>query len=182
MIHLGKRGSAQDSSASYMLLPPEGQQRLLHHLASMSSFLTERFGALSEEEARVRDGEVFSPVEQVWHLADLEREGFGVRIERLLNEDDAVLPDFDGVRVAERRKYREKSLHEGLRAFARARQDNIDALGRVTPSEWGRRGEQQGVGTVALCDIPTMMLEHDAAHRDEINGWCEHRQVVASRR
>jgi hypothetical protein len=174
MIHPTKRGSAAHGPLEHMLLPPEGQQQLLDDLASMSSFLAERFGALSEDEARLRDGDVFSPVEQVWHLADLEREGFGVRIERLLNEDDALLPDFDGAQAAERRKYREKSLRDGMRAFARARQDNIDALARVTPSEWTRRGEQQGVGPVSLGDIPIMMLEHDAGHRNEINAWCAH--------
>ena len=170
----GKRESAPHDAMNYMRLPPVGQHQLLERLASMSSFLAERFDGLSEDEARLRDGDVFSPVEQVWHLADLEREGFGVRIERLLNEDDALLPDFDGAQAAERRKYREKSLREGMRAFARARQDNIDALARVTPSEWTRRGLQQGVGPVSLGDIPIMMLEHDAGHRDEIIAWCAH--------
>jgi hypothetical protein len=183
VIYLSKRGSAQRDMPKYMLLPPEGQQQLLDDLSSMSSFLAERFGALSDDEARVRHGDAFSPVEHVWHLADLEREGFGVRIERLLNEDDAWLPDFDGAQAAERRKYREKSLSKGMRAFARARQDNIDALARVTPSQWGRRGEQQGVGPVSLCDIPIMMRKHDAGHRDEINAWCAQavRHVVDSR-
>jgi hypothetical protein len=174
MIHEGKREPGAHSPMSYMLLPPEGQQRILDQLAWMTSFLTERFGALAEHEAKVRVDDVASPVEQVWHLADLEREGFGVRIERLLNEDDAELPDFDGTEVAKRRNYREKSLREGMRAFARARQDNIDALQRVTTSEWTRRGVQQGVGPVALCDIPTMMAAHDASHREEIILWCAH--------
>ena len=183
MIHSSKGVSAPRDPMQHMRLPPKGQQQLLDNLASMLWFLAERFGALSEDDARLRDGDVFSPVEQVWHLADLEREGFGVRIERLLNEDNALLPDFDGAQAAERRKYREKSLREGMRAFARARQDNIDALARVTPSEWGRRGEQQGVGPVTLCDIPIMMRKHDAGHRDEINAWCAQavRHVVASR-
>jgi hypothetical protein len=140
----------------------------------MASFLAERFGALSEHEAKDRAGDIASPVEQVWHLADLEREGFGVRIERLLNEDDAELADFDGTAIANRRNYREKSLHEGLRAFARARQDNIDALQRVTPQEWTRHGVQLGVGPVALCDIPALMAAHDASHRAEIIAWCRH--------
>ena len=61
-----------------------------------------------------------------------------------------------------------------MRAFARARQDNIDALARVTPSEWTRRGLQQGVGPVSLGDIPIMMLKHDAGHRAEIIAWCAH--------
>jgi hypothetical protein len=171
MIHSSKGESALRDPMQYMRLPPEGQQQMLDQLASMSTFLAERFGALVDDQATRRVDNLFSPVEQVWHLADLEREGFGVRIERLLNEDDALLPDFDGAEVAQRRNYRGKSLHEGMRAFARARQDNIEALARVTPSEWTRRGVQQGVGPISLGDIPTMMAEHDAAHRDEINAW-----------
>jgi len=174
MIHSSKGVSAPRDPMQHMRLPPKGQQQLLDDLASMLWFLAERFGALSEDDARLRDGDVFSPVEQVWHLADLEREGFGVRIERLLNEDNALLPDFDGAQAAERRKYRQKSLREGMRAFARARQDNIDALARVTTSEWARRGLQQGVGPVSLGDIPIMMLKHDAGHRAEIIAWCAH--------
>ncbi len=172
MIRSTKGESAPRDPMNYMLLPPEGQHQILDQLASMWTFLAKRFGALANYEANIRVGNVASPVEQVWHLADLEREGFGVRIHRLLNEEDAELPDFDGTEVAKRRNYREKSLHEGMRAFARARQDNIDALARVTPQEWTRRGVQQGVGPVALCDIPTMMAAHDASHREEINAWC----------
>jgi hypothetical protein len=37
--------------------------------------------------------------------------------------------------------------------------------------DWTRRGEQEGVGTIALCDVPTMMAEHDAGHRQEIEAW-----------
>jgi hypothetical protein len=171
VIHSAKGESVPRGPMKYLRLPPQGQQQILDRLASMSTFLGERFGALADDQATHRVDDLFSPVEQVWHLADLEREGFGVRIERLLNEEDALLPDFDGAEVAQRRNYRSKSLREGMRAFARARQDNIEALARVTPSEWTRRGVQQGVGPISLGDIPTMMAEHDAAHRDEINAW-----------
>ena len=171
MIHSSKGASALHDPMKYMRLPPVGQQQVLERLGSMPSFLAERFGALADDEATRRVGNLASPVEHVWHLADLEREGYGVRIERLLNEEDALLPDFDGVEVAKRRNYRGKSLREGMSAFARARQDNIEALARVTPSQWRRRGLQQGVGTISLGDIPAMMAEHDAAHRDEINAW-----------
>lgn len=168
----GARERAAHDAMRYMQLPPEGQQRILEQLTSMPAFLVDRFGGLNERQARERgEGDLTSPVEQVWHLADLEREGFGVRIERLLNEDDAQLPDFDGSAVAERRNYRRKSLVEGMRAFSRARQDNIDALQRVTPADWTRRGEQEGVGPVTLGDIPIMMAEHDASHRKEIYAW-----------
>jgi len=47
MIRPSKRESAAHDPMHYMLLPPEGQQQVLEQLASMTSFLAERFGALS---------------------------------------------------------------------------------------------------------------------------------------
>src|SRR5687768_544819 len=38
----------------------------------------------------------FALVENAWHLADLEVEGYGVRLRRLLAERSPVLPDFQG--------------------------------------------------------------------------------------
>jgi hypothetical protein len=110
-------------------------------------------------------------VEQVWHLADLEREGYGERIRRLLAESDPQLPDFDGAKVARDRNYRSLSLEQGLAAFAAARERNIAALRALDAPSWLRGGRQDGVGTVSLCDIPGFMFQHDAAHRIEIEAW-----------
>jgi len=57
---------------------------LLQELDAMPKHLSERFASLPVGEAAVSGpGGGFSPVEQCWHLADLEREGFGVRLRRL---------------------------------------------------------------------------------------------------
>jgi hypothetical protein len=156
----------------YMKLDAVGREELLATLAGMKAFLAETFAALSPEEAaRPGAGGAFAPVEQVWHLADLEREGFGLRIQRLQTESNPQLPDFDGDAVAIARNYRSLSLSEGLQAFARARDANLAAL-RVLPAEaWFRRGTQEGVGEVSLCDMPVFMLQHDRAHIAEIMAW-----------
>lgn len=154
----------------YMLLTIEDQQTLLERLSVMPSFLDDVFGGLSPAEA-LEGADGFSPVEQCWHLADLEREGYAVRIRRLRNEVEPALPDFDGEQVARERNYKSLSLHDGLAAFRRARAENLAALRGLTSSEWERRGTQEGVGSVGLCDIPLMMSEHDAAHRAEIDAW-----------
>src|SRR5262245_48438348 len=57
-----------------------------------------------------------------WHLADLEREGYGERLVRLRAGGGPFLPE----------------------------------------------GDQEGVGVIALRDVPHMMAEHDVAHRLEI--------------
>lgn len=143
-------------------------------LGTMPEFLAASFAPLStaDQARRGHDGEL-SPVEQCWHLADLEREGFGQRIARLRAEERPFLPDFEGARLVEERRYRELSLAEGLRAFAEARQANLALLASLRPEEWTRSGTQEGVGEVALCDLPRLMAAHDAAHRAEIERWLE---------
>ena len=149
-----------------------GRAELLETLAAMPQYLDARFGPLSAEEAlRPGPDEGFSPVEQCWHLADLEREGFGERMRRLRAEDKPHLPDFDGAAIARDRNYRGKSLAEALAAFRRAREENLAIIASIGPGEWNRAGVQDGVGPVSLCDIPVMMSEHDAAHRAEIEEW-----------
>ena len=155
----------------YMLLSPADQHTLLEQLSAMPVFLDAAFGEVSDADARVAGAEGFTPVEQCWHLADLEREGYAVRIRRLLDEVEPALPDFDGERVAQERNYKSLSLEDGLEAFRRARAENLATLRALSASEWERRGTQEGVGRVGLCDIPLMMAEHDAAHRAEIEDW-----------
>jgi len=140
----------------------------------MPTFLEEQFGSLAPEEAATPGPEgAFSPVDHCWHLADLESMGYGVRIERLRVEAEPHLPDFDGARIAREREYRKRSLAEGIEAFRRARLANLEKLRALEPGEWRRAGIQEGVGRIALCDVPSMMAEHDGSHRSEIRRWAE---------
>lgn len=156
----------------YLGLAMMEQDTLLADLAAMPDYLATAFAGLAPADAAAAgpDG-ALAPVEQCWHLADLEREGYGLRIERLLREVDPVLADFDGARIARERAYRSRSLAEGLAAFRQARSENLARLRALGPTDWPRAGSQAGVGAIALCDIPAMMAEHDAGHRQEIEAW-----------
>jgi len=156
----------------YLLLTRTERNELWSALETMPAFLLEQFGSLpAPQTTRPGPDGAFSPVEQCWHLADLEREGFAVRIRRLLSDTDPYLPDFDGDQVAKEREYRKRSLPEAIRAFREARAANLVTLRAVPPAEWSRSGTQEGVGRVALCDLPHMMAEHDASHRADIAAW-----------
>ena len=156
----------------YLMMSRPDQQLLLAALQSMPDFLTETFGELSDDEAATSlTDKSFSPVEQCWHLADLEREGFAVRIRLLLAESNPRLENFDGARVAHERQYKRLHLADGVSAFRQARLDNLALLQAVDADDWRRQGEQEDVGTVMLCDLPVMMAEHDAEHRKEITEW-----------
>ena len=156
----------------YTRLAETDRAQLRAALARMPGELSALFGALSANDARERRaGQAFSPVEQAWHLADLEHEGFGRRIERLLHEDRPALADFDGDAIAVERDYRRRSLRDGLAAFAAARAANLARLAQLSAADWSRSGTQEGVGEVALCDMPVFMSQHDGSHRAEIEIW-----------
>ncbi len=152
-----------------MIHEPDSTGPFLRELPSMPGFLrgaAERFTGESALTGAPDGGFCF--VEQVWHLADLEVEAFARRIERILREDDPVLADFDGARMARERQYRSLSLAEGLDRFASARASNLEVLSGLEPSHWERPASQEGVGRLVLADVPRMMSEHDASHRAEI--------------
>src|SRR5262245_35174904 len=110
----------------YMKLTPFERQLALQTLGSMETFLEASFGSLSRDERLAPGpGGAFCPLEHVWHLADLEREGFAVRISRLQAEAEPVLADFDGARIAAERNYRSLPFDQGLQAFVAARAANI---------------------------------------------------------
>lgn len=160
------------NAVQYLKLSTADRTALRASLARMPDELRALFDGLGAAAARERRaGQAFSPVEQVWHLADLERDGFGQRIERLRRESQPQLADFDGDAIAAARDYRSLSIQAGLAAFAAARAANLARLAELAPAEWERSGTQQGVGAVALCDIPVFMSQHDAAHRAEIELW-----------
>jgi hypothetical protein len=156
----------------YRMMDRSEQADLLAKLGEMPRYLAAKFAGLTSDAATRRgpdDG--FSPVEHCWHLVDLEREGFALRMRRLRSEKTPELPDFDGAAIARERNYRAKSLADGLAAFREARAESLALIASIASDEWVRDGVQEGVGRVVLCDMPAMMSEHDAAHRAEIEAW-----------
>jgi hypothetical protein len=142
-------------------------EEALDLLEKLPMLLFEIAPALEAVSAR-RPAEGFAWVEQVWHLADLEREGFGVRLHRLLNEDDPSLADFAGDKVAQERLYLQRSVQAGLLEFAHARAANVLRLRSLPPASRARAGRQEGIGRLTVEELPGRMLGHDDAHVGEL--------------
>src|SRR5436190_21193552 len=102
---------------------------LLAALEQTPDKLTACIARLSDAQLRQRNpaGE-FSPVENVCHLRDLEVEGYGVRIKRIIAEDNPSLTDFDGGKIAAERDYNSQDVHVALEAFTIARKNNIECV------------------------------------------------------
>ena len=116
---------------------------------------------------RADDG-TFALVEHVCHVADLEEEGFGVRIERLESELDPFLPDFRGDAIAKERDYLSQALAPALARFAAARERNRARIAKAR--DLSRAGTQEGVGRITLGGVRDSMLAHDRGHASELLG------------
>lgn len=141
---------------------------MLDQLRAFPDQLRALIASAPPERLRVRGSDgTFALVEQAWHLADLEVEGYGVRIRRLMEEEHPALPDFQGDVVARERNYIALELEPALQRFAEARRANVALLETIT--DWERSGEQEGVGRVTLRRVAEMMAEHDAGHAAELH-------------
>ncbi|MBD0325259.1 MAG: DinB family protein [Pyrinomonadaceae bacterium] len=146
-------------------------------LQSLCSFLTETparvrqlVSGLSERDASWKPSvEEFSAVEHVCHLSDLEREGYGVRIEKLTHETDPFLPDFDGDLAARERDYNSQSLARVLDAFAHQRESNMRVIGRLSADDLQRSGTLETVGPITLETLLHKMREHDEGHLQDLS-------------
>jgi hypothetical protein len=111
----------------------------------------------------------FSAVEQVCHLRDLEREGYGARIKKLLTENEPALPDFDGSRIARERDYNSQDFESAFQEFALARAENVRVMKTLSPDQLNRSGVLEGVGAITLGKLFWLMREHDQSHREELS-------------
>ena len=157
---------------NYLQLSTVDRSRLFFDLSQMPDFMEKSFSGLAKESLLMNGpGGEFSPVEQVWHLADLEEEGFFLRIMALLDGTAWNLSDFDGDRVAADRNYKSLSFSAGLEKFRQARGRNIRIFRTLDESKWSNKGYLEGVGDITLCNMPAFLYQHDLAHKSEIENW-----------
>jgi hypothetical protein len=109
----------------------------------------------------------FSLVEHACHLRDVEREGYLVRVRRMLSEHEPALEPFDGGAIAAVRDYPAQDPVSAARDFAAARREVLALIAPLTQAELAREGTF-GERRVCFADVIAMMVEHDRGHRAEI--------------
>ena len=140
----------------------------LERLAAMPAIMLDVFARASDAGLRDRaPHEEFSLAEQACHLRDVEREGYLVRLERMLAEDCPALAGFDGAAVAKARDYPSQDGRAAAREFARLRAEFLERASRVPAESFARTATFAG-RRIMLCDLVAMMVEHDRGHREDI--------------
>ena len=151
---------------SYMT--PEKFREVIESLGQTPVVLASVFQELSQADLELKDSEEFSALENICHLRDLEIEGYGERIVRILEEDNPFLADFDGARLAIERDYNNQDAKAALAAFNDARSRTLSLLKKLNPEQIMREAILEGVGVINLEKLIEMMVEHDEGHVQEL--------------
>ncbi len=120
----------------------------------------------------------FSLVEHACHLRDLEREGYLLRVKRLLAEERPVLEGFAGDRIAGERGYLAQDAAAASRDFAGARAELVRVVRGLGVTDLAREGEFAG-RAVTLADVVAMAAGHDGEHRAEMDRLLEELGAMA---
>jgi DinB family protein len=148
--------------------PGVGQQ--LDELRALPAFLQQLLAQFTIMQRKIQPAPgVFSFTEHVCHLRDLEREGYLLRIERMLSEDIPDLPEFDGAKVAAERNYSEEDVETALASFETLRETSLKMLASLSPQQLARKGRIGTFGIIGLEELIHRMVEHDRSHAQELN-------------
>lgn len=143
---------------------------VLASLAAMPDALQHRLAGLTDTQLRFKPGtDTFSVLENVWHLRDIEVEGYARRLTLLLLEENPLLPDLDGSALARERRYNSQPLQAALDAFVASRRESLTMLADVTPAQLERCGSFENVGELSLARLLELWVEHDQEHLKELD-------------
>ncbi len=146
-------------------MPAKDLQDVIDALMKTPKTVADLVRDLSAPDLRIKNSpQDFSVIENVCHLRDIEIEGYTARISRMLRENNPLLPDNDGSRLAAERDYHKQNLSQALQSFAVARNQNTKILGGLATEQFDREGTLEGVGSVTIRELLLMMRDHDADH------------------
>jgi hypothetical protein len=139
-------------------------RQLLDQLAVSPVRLRALLSSLPESELRSAPPEGgFAPIEDAWHLRDIEAEGHLLRIRRILAEDQPALVSIDGEQLARERGYLDRELGAAIDGFAQHREATVALLGGLLEDAWGRSATFEG-RLVTLRELVMAMAAHDESH------------------
>lgn len=108
--------------------------------------------------------ERFTALEQVCHVRDIELEGYQVRFQRTLKEENPLLPGLDSERIATERSYGRADAALALADFAAARMATILIISGLNPDQLRRPAVFDGYGPTTLRGLVHFLCSHDQQH------------------
>jgi hypothetical protein len=146
-------------------------ETLLRDLAGMPGELERALRLIPAERLRWKPdtwggapGETFSALEHACHLRDIERDGYHVRLQRMLDETEPSLVSLDGYEMARVRRYEAEHVEDALAAFRQARLVTVARLRGMDDTHLARTGDFAEYGRLTVRALVHYLRSHDQQH------------------
>ena len=108
--------------------------------------------------------EHFTPIEQICHVRDVEVDGYHVRFQRTLQENNPFLPDLGSEALAMARDYASADADAVLASFREARARTVEMVAAMDVGQLARRAEFEDYGPVTMRSLVHYLCSHDQQH------------------
>jgi hypothetical protein len=108
--------------------------------------------------------EQLTAIEQLCHVRDVEIDGYQIRFQRTLKEENPLLPALDTDNLARERQYDKQDAARVLAEFHTARTKTVEMLRTLSPEHLARKAEFEGYGQTTLKGLVHYLCSHDQQH------------------
>ena len=149
-------------------MTPEERKQLIDRYADGHGEVVRALEGLSEADlsAHPVPGK-WSAREIVLHLGDSETIS-GLRLRRLLIENNPLIPGYDEAEYARHFRYQERPWEPALRAFEAARTTTAQLLDSMTETDWRRTGTHSESGPYSAEAWLRVYADHGHVHANQI--------------
>lgn len=131
----------------------------------------ETLRGITEDDARRKPGVgKLSIIEHLAHMLDMERAVFGVRLRRVLAEDNPRLDPVNQEHMVDENRWADRTYAEILDEWERLRLDNVQLVERTGEPEWRRPVRHPDLGDKStFADVVARWSKHDGEHLRQID-------------
>jgi hypothetical protein len=131
--------------------------------------VAETCAGLTEDDYRRKPGSgKLSILEHMAHMLDMERDVFGVRIRRVLEEDDPKLDPVDQEHYVDESRYAGRTFANLFDEWSELRRTNVETVEATVPEQWTRPVRHPDLGKATFADVVHRWSRHDADHLRQI--------------
>ncbi len=108
--------------------------------------------------------ESLTAIEQICHVRDIEIDGYHIRFERTLAEQNPKLASLDTDSLARERQYSVQDANAVFSSFRQARSKTLALITTLTSAQLDRPAEFEGYGSLPLRSLVHYLCSHDQQH------------------
>ncbi len=139
---------------------------LISFLLEMPAFMEHAFCDLRLDHLCAMPANDKSPLlEHAWHVRDCEEELYGMRIRKVLNENEPYLEPMSVSDWPQERGYLQKPVVQAIQEFRNLREDLVKLLRASPLNSLDRTCRRVDTSTSSVADLIVELLEHDQDHR-----------------